>query len=57
MIQLDVKPVRCIWACDHGCVVAVSSPKKPTYLIVDLQPDESADFSRYVEKSIKNLTP
>ncbi|MBG1243508.1 DUF1636 domain-containing protein [Nostoc sp. NZL] len=40
--QLDIKPVGCMWACDHGCVAAISSPKKPTYLIVDLRPDESA---------------
>lgn len=38
--ELEIQPIDCLWACSRGCVVAVSSPEKPTYLIVDLPPDE-----------------
>jgi predicted metal-binding protein len=31
-----------LWACSQGCVVAVSSDEKPTYLFVNLLPEESA---------------
>lgn len=31
-----------MWACSRGCVAAISCPEKPTYLLVDLPPDESA---------------
>ncbi|QLE59534.1 DUF1636 domain-containing protein [Nostoc sp. TCL26-01] len=31
----------CLWACSQGCVVAVSSDDKPTYLFVNLSPEES----------------
>jgi predicted metal-binding protein len=37
--ELAIQPVGCLWACSRGCVVAVSSPEKPTYLLVDLHPD------------------
>ncbi|MFN6534902.1 MAG: DUF1636 family protein [Nostoc sp. EkiNYC01] len=40
--ELEIQPVGCLWACDRGCVVAVSSEDKPTYLFVDLTPEESA---------------
>ncbi|MBW4647012.1 MAG: DUF1636 family protein [Goleter apudmare HA4340-LM2] len=40
--QMEIKPLGCLWACSRGCVVAISSPEKPTYLLVDLPPDESA---------------
>jgi predicted metal-binding protein len=39
--QLEIKPVECLWACSQGCVVSVSSPNKPTYLFVNLAPQES----------------
>jgi predicted metal-binding protein len=38
--QLEIQPVGCLWVCDRGCAVAVSNPDKPTYLLVDLPPDE-----------------
>lgn len=38
--ELEIQPVGCLWACSRGCVVAISSPEKPTYLLVDLPPDE-----------------
>ncbi|AFY48005.1 putative metal-binding protein [Nostoc sp. PCC 7524] len=37
--ELEIQPVGCLWACSRGCVVAISSPEKPTYLLVDLPPD------------------
>ncbi|WP_445634020.1 Metal-binding protein [Nostoc sp. DSM 114161] len=40
--ELKIQSVGCLWACDRGCVVAVSSEDKPTYLFVDLTPEESA---------------
>ncbi|MCG6137822.1 MAG: DUF1636 family protein [Nostoc sp. LLA-1] len=39
--QIEIQPVGCLWACERGCVAAISSPEKPTYLIVDLPVDES----------------
>jgi predicted metal-binding protein len=39
--ELEIKPVKCLWACSQGCVVAVSSHDKPTYLFVNLPPEES----------------
>jgi len=40
--ELEIQPVGCLWACSHGCVVSVSSQDKPTYLFVNLPPEESA---------------
>jgi predicted metal-binding protein len=39
--QLEIKPVECLWACSQGCVVSVSCSNKPTYLFVNLPPQES----------------
>lgn len=41
-LQLEIQPVGCLWACDQGCVAAISSPEKPTYLFTKLPPDNSA---------------
>ncbi|WP_242055538.1 MULTISPECIES: DUF1636 family protein [Nostocales] len=38
--ELEIKPVGCLWACSQGCVVSVSTPDKPTYLFVNLPPEE-----------------
>jgi predicted metal-binding protein len=38
--QVKIEPVECLWACGRGCVVAVSSTEKPTYLFVDILPQE-----------------
>ncbi|BDA71302.1 hypothetical protein CAL7716_054680 [Calothrix sp. PCC 7716] len=40
---LKIEPVECLWACSRGCVVAVSSPEKPTYLFADIVPEENAN--------------
>ncbi|MEH2290105.1 DUF1636 family protein [Nostoc sp.] len=39
--KLEIKPVECLWACSQGCVVSVSSQDKPTYLFINLPPEES----------------
>ena len=40
--EVEIQPVGCLWACDRGCVVSVASVDKPTYLFVNLTPEESA---------------
>ncbi|MBD2448908.1 DUF1636 family protein [Nostoc sp. FACHB-152] len=37
--ELKIQPVECLWNC-RGCVVAVSHPDKPTYMLVDLPAEE-----------------
>ena len=39
--QLEIQSVSCLWACSRSCVVAISSPKEPTYLITDLPAEEN----------------
>ncbi|MEH1939603.1 MAG: DUF1636 family protein [Nostoc sp.] len=55
--EVEIQPVGCLWACSHGCVVSVASPDKPTYLFVNLTPEESAiallDFMQLYIKSAK----
>lgn len=34
--EVEIQPVGCLWACNHGCVVSVASLDKPTYLFVNL---------------------
>ncbi|WNN91867.1 DUF1636 family protein [Gloeocapsopsis dulcis] len=52
-----MQPVRCLWACSQCYVVAVSSHDKPTYLFVNLTPEDSAtallDFMQLYIKSAK----
>ncbi|BAZ37895.1 hypothetical protein NIES4101_38210 [Calothrix sp. NIES-4101] len=43
LMELKIKSVGCLWACSRGCVVAVSSLKKPTWLFVDIKADETID--------------
>lgn len=40
--ELEIQPVGCLWACSQGCVVSVASHEKPTYLFVNLSPEESS---------------
>ncbi len=40
--EIEIQPVECLWACKQGCVVAVSSHDKPTYLFVNLSLEKSA---------------
>ncbi|WP_414571530.1 DUF1636 family protein [Nostoc sp. CCY 9925] len=40
--EIEIQSVGCLWACSQGCVVAVSSEEKPTYLFVNLGVEKSA---------------
>ncbi|WP_342597258.1 DUF1636 family protein [Cyanobacterium aponinum UTEX 3222] len=40
--DIEIRSVGCLWACSHGCVVSVASVDKPTYLFVNLTPEESS---------------
>ncbi|MHC5747834.1 MAG: DUF1636 family protein [Nostoc sp.] len=55
--EIEIQPVGCLGACSQGCVVATSSPDKPTYLFVNLTPEESTaallDFMQLYIKSDK----
>ncbi|MBW4672192.1 MAG: DUF1636 family protein [Cyanomargarita calcarea GSE-NOS-MK-12-04C] len=54
--ELEIKPVECLWACSQGCVVSVSSHDKPTYLFVNLTPEEepSAALLEFMQLYIKS---
>ncbi|MCU0571200.1 MAG: DUF1636 domain-containing protein [Oculatellaceae cyanobacterium Prado106] len=41
-LPIQLKAVDCLWDCDRGCVVALASPDKPTYLFSNLPLEESA---------------
>ncbi len=53
---VKIEPVECLWACSRGCVVAVSCTEKPTYLFVDINPEESANTAllEFIELYIKS---
>jgi predicted metal-binding protein len=59
--ELEIKPVECLWACSRGCVVAVKSLDKPTYLFVDLPLDKSdtalLEFANLYIESAKGIVP
>ncbi|WP_460201921.1 DUF1636 family protein [Scytonema sp. NUACC21] len=59
--ELKIQPVECLWACNHGCVVSVSSPDKLTYLFVNLPPEESPaallKFMKLYINSRKGVVP
>ncbi|MCC5601442.1 DUF1636 family protein [Nostoc favosum] len=53
--EFEIKPVGCLWACSQGCVVSVSSHEKPTYLFVNLPPEESpAALLEFMQLYIKS---
>lgn len=53
--ELEIQPVGCLWACNQGCVVAVSSNEKPSYLFVNLTPEEStAALIEFMQLYIKS---
>ncbi|MBD2562255.1 MULTISPECIES: DUF1636 family protein [Nostoc] len=53
--EVEIQPVGCLWACSQGCVVAASSPDKPTYLFVNLTPEESpAALLEFMQLYIKS---
>ncbi|MBC6436467.1 DUF1636 domain-containing protein [Nostoc sp. HG1] len=54
--ELEIQPVGCLWACSRGCVVAISSPEKPTYLLVDLPPnaENASALLEFIQMYIDN---
>ncbi|MBD2253857.1 DUF1636 family protein [Nostoc parmelioides] len=59
--ELEIQAVECLWACNQGCVVAASHPDKPTYLFVNLTPEQGAasllEFMQLYIKSRKGVVP
>lgn len=41
--QVNLQPVRCMAACSHSCVVALTAPEKLTFVFNELSPDQSTD--------------
>jgi predicted metal-binding protein len=39
-IGVEVKSVRCLWACKRSCAVMLRSPGRVGYVIVDLEPND-----------------
>jgi predicted metal-binding protein len=51
MADVELRPVSCLAACDHGCTAAVFRPGKPFgYLLGHLQPQHAADILDYVRR-------
>ena len=49
--ELEVRPVSCLAACDHGCTAAIFKPGKPFgYLLGHLQPQHAADILDYARR-------
>ncbi|MCU0549429.1 MAG: DUF1636 family protein [Leptolyngbya sp. Prado105] len=59
--ELEIQPVGCLWACHHGCVAAIASPEKPTFLFTKLPPDDSAqsllEFAQHYIQRDKGTVP
>lgn len=45
---IEIRPVKCLSSCDHGCAAAISSPGKWTYLLGRLNPALAPDLLSYV---------
>lgn len=60
-LELEIQPVGCLWACDHGCVAAIASPEKPTFLFTKLPSDNSAqpllEFAQHYTQRNKGVVP
>jgi predicted metal-binding protein len=49
--DLELRPVSCLAACDHGCTAAIFKPGKPFgYLLGHLQPQHAADILDYARR-------
>lgn len=60
--NIEIEAVECLWACNRGCAIAACSDEKPTYLFVDLVPDEKVntgllEFMKLYIKSRKGNIP
>jgi predicted metal-binding protein len=48
---LELRPVSCLAACEHGCTAAIFKPGKPFgYLLGRLQPEHAADILDYARR-------
>lgn len=47
--SVDLRPVKCLSLCDHGCAAALSMPGKWSYLLGRLDPSMAADLLTYAE--------
>jgi predicted metal-binding protein len=48
---VELRPVSCLAACDHGCTAAIFMPGKPFgYLLGHLQPQDAADILDYARR-------
>ncbi|MGF1568225.1 MAG: DUF1636 family protein [Nodosilinea sp.] len=41
---LDIRPVDCLWTCDHPCAVSFSAPGKATYLFTNIPATAAPDL-------------
>jgi predicted metal-binding protein len=49
--DLELRPVSCLAACDHGCTAAIFKPGKPFgYLLGHLQPQQAGDILDYARR-------
>lgn len=49
--ELELRPVACLAACEHGCTAAIFQPGKPFgYLLGYLRPQHAADILDYARR-------
>lgn len=41
--RFEIRAEQCMWMCEQGCVAAISSSDRPTYLFTDLPLEDSAE--------------
>ena len=54
--ELELRPVKCLSLCDHGCAAAISMPGKWSYLLGRLDPTLAADLLAYAETYAQHPT-
>ncbi|MCU0537450.1 MAG: DUF1636 domain-containing protein [Hydrococcus sp. Prado102] len=53
---IRIQPVSCLWDCDRACVVAFSSPRKPTYLFSTLPPESAPALLQLAQQYTNSKT-
>ncbi len=53
---VDLRPVKCLSLCDHGCAAAISMPGKWSYLLGRLDPSLAPDLLTYAETYAQHPT-
>ena len=53
---VEVRPIKCLSACDDGCTMAISMPGKWTYLLGRLDPSLAGDLLAYAETYAASAT-